>query len=102
MFEKQQFGHRSPSLHEMIPKISAAIDQRFLLRKILTGNKRIKYYHPDPRFQTALEDASWCLNPIGMKLLFTNLKLLEKRWNEMSIEDVGVGEGDGSGKVLEV
>ena len=89
MFEKQQFGHRSPSLHEMIPKISAAIDQRFLLRKILTGNKRIKYYHPDPRFQTALEDASWCLNPIGMKLLFTNLKLLEKRWNEMSIEDVG-------------
>ena len=89
MFEKQQFGQRSPSLHEMIPKISKALDQRFLLRKRMTGNKRIKYFDPDPRFHTALEDASWCLNPLGMKILFDNFKLCQKRWKEMSIEEGG-------------
>jgi hypothetical protein len=92
MFEKQTFGQRSPSLHEMIPQISSAIDKRFLLRTFLVGNKRIKYYHSEPRFQTALDQASWSLNPTGMKLFFVNIKLCEKRQDKMSMAEGGVTE----------
>ena len=92
MFEKQIFGHRRPSLHEMIPGISKAIDRRFLLRSILVGNKRIKYYHPDPIFYQALEEASWSLNPIGMKLFYENIQIYETRVEYMSFGEEGVIE----------
>ena len=89
--EKQTFGQRIPSLHEMIPHIGAAIDHRFLIRRNLVGNKRIKYYHKDPLLQEALDTASWILNPIGIKLFFENIKISEKRSDYMAIKD----EGDG-------
>ena len=54
-YEKQAFGQRSPSLHEMIPYISMAIDKRFLLRKILVGNKRMRYFHKELEFHKALD-----------------------------------------------
>ena len=89
--ERQTFGQRTPSLHEMIPHISAAIDHRFLIRRNLVGNKRIKYYHQDPVLQEALDTASWILNPLGIKLFFDNIKMSEKRLDCMFINDVGDG-----------
>ena len=92
MFERQTFGQRTPSLNEMIPHISAAIDRRFLIRRNLVGNKRLKYYHENPLLKEALEKASWVLNPTGMKLLFDNIKLCEKQWANMAVVDSGIME----------
>ena len=89
LFESQQFGHRSPSLQEMIPAISCAIDKRFLLRSLTTAHKRIKYHNDDPRCQTALDEASWSLNPIGLRLLNDNFKLCFKRWEKMNLGQDG-------------
>ena len=86
-YEKQTFGQRSPSLNEMIPCIGAMMDRRFLERKLLVGNKRIKYFHKVPIFQDALNEASWQLNPVGIKLLFECIKLAEKCWESMQMED---------------
>lgn len=89
-FEKQEFGQRSPSLNEMIPAISRAIDRRFLLRSLTTAHKRIKYYNSDPRCQIALDKASWDLNPIGLQILNDNFKLCFKKWENMELGQDGV------------
>ena len=74
----------------MIPAISSAIDKRFLLRSLTTCHKRIKYHNNDPSCQAALDEASWSLNPIGLKLLNDNFKLCFKRWENMEIGHDGV------------
>ena len=76
----------------MIPCIGAMMDRRFLERKLLVGNKRIKYFHKVPIFQDALNEASWQLNPVGIKLLFECIKLAEKCWESMQMEDQGILE----------
>ena len=76
----------------MIPSISRALDKRFLIRRNLVGHKRLKFYHENPTLREALEEASWILNPIGMKLLFDNIKLCEQRWSKLVIVDDGVEE----------
>ena len=91
-YEKQQFGQRLPSLNEMIPSISRAIDKRFLIRRNLVGHKRLKYYHENATLREALEEASWILNPIGMKVFFDNIKLCEQRWDKLGLGEDGVDE----------
>ena len=97
-YEKQAFGQRTPSLHEMIPYISMAIDKRFLLRKILVGNKRMRYFHEELEFQEALDQASWVLNPTGMKLLYNCIEWFEKRRDQMIIAEEGVCESFSNGQ----
>ena len=82
-YEKQSFGARTPTLHELIPVISSAIDKRFHLRQLLVSHKRIKYYHAHPKIQEALDQASWILNPTGLKIFFSSIKQCEQRWAKM-------------------
>ena len=70
---------RLPSLNEFIPAIAIAIDEQFGKRQRLVENKRIKYFHEDPTFRQALEEASWELNPTGMQVFFDKIELYEKR-----------------------
>jgi hypothetical protein len=79
MYEKQTFGQRLPTLHEFIPAISRAIDTQFGGRQRLVENKRIRYFHTDKMIRKALEDASWELNPVGMKTFYDTILLFEKR-----------------------
>ena len=74
------------------------MDRRFLERKLLVGNKRIKYFHKVPIFQEALNEASWQLNPVGIKLLFECIKLAEKCWESMQMEDQGILETFSNGQ----
>ena len=89
MYEQQLFGYRLPTLHEFIPAISKALDQQFGGRHRLVENKRIKYFHKERIMNNALEEASWDMNPIGMKLFFENINLYELRLSFMEMLDNG-------------
>ena len=85
----------------MIPYIGDTIDKRYFVRKLLVGNKRIRYYNECPLFQEALDQASWILNPTGLKLFFESIKLAQQCWEKMSIEENGICEtfNDGTKKL---
>ena len=89
MYERQTFGQRLPTLHEFVPAIAKAIDQQFGGRQRLVENKRITYFHKDRLLNKALEDASWKLNPVGMKTFYDAIILHEKRRKYMSVEKNG-------------
>ena len=98
-YQKQQFGNRLPSLQDFIPAIAKAIDEQFGSRQRLVQNKRITYYHADPMMHQALEQASWELNPTGMKLFFNKIEMHEKRAKHMELLDgVNVKETYNSGE----
>ena len=86
----------------MIPYIGDTIDKRYFVRKLLVGNKRIRYYNECPLFQEALDQASWILNPTGLKLFFESIKLAQQCWEKMSIEENGICEtfNDGTKKIV--
>ena len=82
-----------PSLTELIPAIAKAIDQQFGARQRLVENKRIQIYHSDRRMSQTLEEASWELNPTGMKIFHDQIKMFDKREEYMEIqEDLRVKE----------
>ena len=78
MYQKQQFGGRLPTLNDLIPAIGKAIDQQFGSRQRLVENKRIQYYHADKIMHQALEEASWELNPTGMKVFYEKINMYGK------------------------
>ena len=89
MFERQTFGPRLPTLQEFIPAIAKAIDQQFGGRQRLVENQRIKYFHKDKVIHKALEDASWELNPVGIKTFYDSILMFEKRAKFISMQENG-------------
>ena len=85
LYQAQQFGSRLPSLHELVPAIGKAIDDQFGARQRLVQNKRIQYHHPDRQMQQVLEEASWELNPTGMRVLYDQINMFVKRRANMSV-----------------
>ena len=89
LYQTQQFGSRLPSLTELIPAITKAIDQQFGTRQRLVENKRIKFHHSDKRMDDALEEASWDLNPTGMKIFYDKINMFEMRREFMEVQEDG-------------
>ena len=78
LYQSQEFGKRLPTLTDLIPSIAKAIDQQFGNRQRLVENKRTVYQHADININSALEAASWDLNPTGIKLFYDKILMYEK------------------------
>ena len=89
LYQSQEFGKRLPTLTDLIPSIAKAIDQQFGNRQRLVENKRTVYQHADSNINSALEAASWDLNPTGIKLFYDKILMYEKRREHISIEEDG-------------
>ena len=89
LYQTQQFGKRLPTLHDLVPAIAKAIDDQFGNRQRLVENKRMQYHHPDRLMHQALQEASWELNPTGIKLFYDQIKMYDKRRKHMEIDDEG-------------
>ena len=86
-FERVLFGQKTPTLSEFIPAIGKIIQQQFRNRQIRCDNKRLVIFHESPKFQEALESASWKLNPLGLSVFHQAILMYEKKKANMTCEN---------------
>ena len=86
-FERTFFGKRKPSIIEFLPQLVEILDDEQKRKNLHYQNKRLVIHHDNPRYEEALEKASWELNRVGLSEFHRIILWFEERRKFMTFHE---------------
>ena len=79
LYTKIEFGRRTPTLSELLLVLPRVLAKRTAEREQEYIQKRLIIHHENPKFDHALQIASWKLNLGGMKTFYEALQMTDDK-----------------------